>query len=648
MAAEYSVSKSVFGGKGDPIWSEMTAVVDLDGDGHKEVIVGFIGPHDQDISPKDPTPVIFSRSPDGTYTDQTLRFIPSGFDVLGMGNDALTADMNGDGRPDLFFVDHGRETVLGPSGFPGGLNHFYLSQLDGSWARATVPLGRSFWHASMNTADIDGDDDQDLVVATLSSYDGGRLISVLSNERGNLSDVSKEVLPSTWLESRGDGSNIAPGTAGFIDLYNDGIPDILTLPYTNEYPQWMNGSQGAILVNNGMGQFTREIRFDARPQSFPSQVGFPHFVVGDFDGNGFEDFIAVAEYASGGNQNGMHVVAMYQQLDGTLIDKTLDAFGAYFLVHPTKADKDHPSAKIAAYDVNRDGFLDVIWPHQRMVGPKFNDDILINDGTGRFKFASGGEALFSAVEVTGLGNGEYRPIYADLNSDGALDILVLSSDWNGGNPVIQVMAVVSALKFTHEGDHFVGGKGTRIDGGPGEDLVQYAGSLHEHRIIRIADGATKVIGRFGTDYLENVEKLTFADSVGTLRFDLTPTEKAVANIWMMILNRLPDYGTIKWQAGNVLAGHDTTPKIALGLLNSEEFKYWTQGFTSDQMAERILKGFFGEGKYTPGQVAGWGDYIDDVQAKMPEVDARQWMVAFLGETQQPGFNDTWADGYWFG
>jgi len=38
------------------------------------------------------------------------------------------------------------------------------------------------------------------------------------------------------------------------------------------------------------------------------------------------------------------------------------------------------------------------------------------------------------------------------------------------------------------------------------------------------------------------------------------------------------------------------PKIAPGLLGSREFRHWPQGFTSGQMAEYILKGFFGEGR----------------------------------------------------
>jgi len=205
-----------------------------------------------------------------------------------------------------------------------------------------------------------------------------------------------------------------------------------------------------------------------------------------------------------------------------------------------------------------------------------------------------------------------------------------------GDAVLVQVGNTAALST---GDVFVGGAA-------GVQTVTVEGKLADYRLERVGEWVHIQKGTEVDLVRTDVEVLKFAD--GELRFDLTPMEQAVANIWSMILNRVPDYGTIKWQAGNVLAGHDTTPKIALGLLASAEFSYWTKGFTSDQMAERILKGFFGEGKYTPGQVAGWGDYIDDVQAKMPEVDARQWMVAFLGETQQPGFNDTWADGYWFG
>ena len=140
-----------------------------------------------------------------------------------MGSGVAFIDYDGDGDPDLFFVNS--EPWPGQSARGTDGNRLYRNDGTGHFTDATeaAGLGRSHFGMGAAVGDYDNDGDPDLYVTALG---GGVLYR---NDSGHFADVTNEA------NARGGGGWLT--SAAFFDLENDGDLDLFLCRYLDWSPE---------------------------------------------------------------------------------------------------------------------------------------------------------------------------------------------------------------------------------------------------------------------------------------------------------------------------------------------------------------------------------------------------------------------------
>ena len=226
--------------------------------------------------------------------------------AVGPGVTIATADMNGDGIPDLVTLSTDDSTVNVVTVDPKG-DFILLSPQ----SFTDIPQ-----MSSVAIVDVNGDGIPDVVISDGSGSAAG--VRVLLND-GHGKLAADASYPSETSPGAGPVSVIAA------DVNGDGKPDLVTA----------NAGDGtvSVLVNNGDGSFAPPVSYAAG--SDPVAVA-----VGDLNGDGFPD-LAVADSA------GNSVQVLLNNGDGTLASPVAIADGT------------GPVAVVLA-DVNGDGHLDIV------------------------------------------------------------------------------------------------------------------------------------------------------------------------------------------------------------------------------------------------------------------------------------------------
>ena len=216
-------------GTGERRWSAAASFFDFDGDGRLDLFVGnylafsvarnracigetglrdYCGPQSYKPEPDR----LFRNRGDGTFEDVTAS---SGLAAeYGPALGAIAADLDGDGRPDLYVANDQAP------------NQLWLNRGDGTFVNEALLSGSAVnrdgqTEASMgvDAADFDGDGDEDLVLAHLSRESNTLYVN---DGRGLFRDRSQESglgNPSWRATAFG---------AGWLDYDNDGRLDLFT------------------------------------------------------------------------------------------------------------------------------------------------------------------------------------------------------------------------------------------------------------------------------------------------------------------------------------------------------------------------------------------------------------------------------------
>lgn len=289
---------------------------------------------------------------------QNLFFVPPTYSGSGQ---TVTADFNGDGKPDLASQDG---TVV----FGNGDGTFRAGQ------NLNVPNG------SIATADFNGDGKPDLLFASLTSNS----VSVfLANGDGTFQPAKLTSITAPFV-------SIAVG-----DVNGDGKPDLLGVAS-------FQGAGLLVCLGNGDGTFSSGVIFPAIPASALGQFAMRFLLAsGDFNGDGRMD--AVITFATNDRTAIVPVAFLAGNGDGSF----KSAVNSNSVQSPLQ---------IVATDFNGDGRLDLMVSDSPDAPSSIGGDIVILFGNG--------DGTFQAPVMTLPGYSGYLFGVTDVNKDGKADVLL--------------------------------------------------------------------------------------------------------------------------------------------------------------------------------------------------------------------------------
>jgi hypothetical protein len=324
------------------------AFLDFDGDGRLDIYLVQHG------GPDGKRNQLFKQLPDGTFKDVSKG---SGLDVAGYSMGVAVGDVNNDGRPDVLLTLY------------GGLKLF-LNNGDGTFSDVTAEAGLSnpLWGTSAAFFDYDRDGWLDLVVVNYVAYD-----------------------PKHECRSP------------------EGVRDFCG-------PRAFAGTRSKLFRNLGgpAGGGAARVRFaDVSDASGVGRLEGPGLgvVCADFTGDGWPDIFV----ANDSKPNRLWV----NQKDGTFKDEAMSRGLAY-----TAGGHAYGNMGIAVGDVSGSGLLDVYVTH--MVNETHTLWRQGPRGTFRDRTAKAG-LIGSPRHGTGFGT-----LLADFDLDGALDLAVVNGRVNRG------------------------------------------------------------------------------------------------------------------------------------------------------------------------------------------------------------------------
>jgi hypothetical protein len=236
----FAAPVTIFGGS----YVTSVAAADFSGDGRPDLVFGRASVNGQS------SVAVVLNTGGGQFSQP--QFLPTGNSPFV----AVTADVNGDGRPDILTVNTTSSTigVLTGNG-------------DGSFATSTTFATGSF-PKSMDVTDINGDGCLDVVVA---DFNADQISVLLGNGNGTF-QAQRTFLAGSY-----------PSAVRAADLNGDGIPDLICAKYAN--------NSIAVLPGNGDGTFAPAQTFATG--SLPKWVS-----VGDLSGDGRCDVISADSASS--------------------------------------------------------------------------------------------------------------------------------------------------------------------------------------------------------------------------------------------------------------------------------------------------------------------------------------------------------------
>lgn len=364
---------------------------DLNGDGHQDLIVlGADFPRSGVTTYAPRSGGVYWGNGQGGFTPATESQFPISSLKTVHPRKVLFADLNGDGRLDIFVASHGWDT----SPFPGEQNRLYLSQSDGTWRDATANLPQliDYTHTTA-IGDIDGDGRPDIYVGNIFGQTGV-LPYMLMNQGNGQFTMDRGRLPV----GVGQGLHIPSGYqspgANLADLDGDGLPDLIVTAATNGLTKqttiywnragYFSDTNKTLLPENAMFA-GNHIDLDAQPI--------------DVNGDGKPDIVLVGTQSSPFYE-GWFVQILINQGNRIFFDETSIRLPPNAMSMGTSVANTTPwPIWVRVLDFNGDGFPDF---SVELNGPgirKQNQPLIwLNDGSGHFSTLTIGDFVSTGQE----------------------------------------------------------------------------------------------------------------------------------------------------------------------------------------------------------------------------------------------------------
>ena len=314
-------------------------------------------------------------------------------------------DYNGDGWPDIYFVNGARQPKLEKSD-PSFYNRLYKNKGDGSFTDVTEQAGVKGEGYAMGTAagDYNNDGSEDLFIAGVNR-------NILYRNRGN--GVFEDVTERAGLAS--PGPKPWSVSAGWFDYDNDGFLDLFVVNYvvwtpekdhpcisgkvsTYCHPRYYDGLANQLYHNNGDGTFTDVSKASGIGAHIGKGMGLAFL---DYDQDGKLDVFVANDTVPN---------FLFHNEGGGRFKEVALLVGVAF----NEDGKPLSSMGVDARDVDNDGREDLwvvananeTFPLFRNLGKGLMADVTYPSGIGR-----------QVLKATGWSNGIF-----DFNNDGLKDL----------------------------------------------------------------------------------------------------------------------------------------------------------------------------------------------------------------------------------
>ena len=215
----------------------------------------------------EPDPITFEDIAARSGIDFVLQnsATPARHQIETMAGGVAIFDYNGDGKPDIYFVNGARQPQLDKPD-PSFYNRLYRNNGDGSFTDVTVAAGvrGDGFATGVSAGDFDNDGREDLFVAGVNR-------NILYRNRGD--GTFQDVTAAAGLNPPAGVRKPWSVSAGWFDYDNDGRLDLFVVNYcawdpekehactignarTYCHPKYYDGLPNSLYHNNGDGTFT--------------------------------------------------------------------------------------------------------------------------------------------------------------------------------------------------------------------------------------------------------------------------------------------------------------------------------------------------------------------------------------------------------
>jgi hypothetical protein len=527
--------------KDENLGLSVSSAGDFNNDGFDDILTGgaFVDSNFDAVSnPQNPQGdgyIIFggtSIDSSGTFDTSSLNG-SNGFSMTGKSASDLLGfsvseldDTNGDGFADFAISALGANTQSGETYIVYGNNDstrppaFDLSTLNGNngFSISGKSSGDFLFHTN-SAGDFNGDGLTDIIVGAQSadgnnSNNGEIYVIFGKTSDGNSNFDLSSLNGSNGFSISGVESNdkiFNHGVSG--DLNGDGLDDLIISHYKNSIDDNANvgstyvifGTEENVGASLDLNQKPTPNILEIEGTNANDQLGFQMAVVGDINGDGYEDLAITAKYSdvNGSNSGATYIIfgtSDLQELD-TLEVSDLDGSDG-FVIGGIGTNNFLTSVNKAG-DVNGDGYDDIIMgapiaaPNGAASGESyvvFGDPTLGTSGTFLLNNLNGSNGFSIAGEHTLDRSGRTVDTVGDINGDGFSDLIIgaYKAD-DGSNTDAGKSYVVLGDNFNNEVTI-----GSSQTGTSGADI--FVGSDSDDTLTG-AGGADVLIGGKGNDTL---------------------------------------------------------------------------------------------------------------------------------------------------